>query len=86
MAKTMALDWARHGIHVNTVAPGYVATDFTAGLRQNEKLRRSIIDRTPLNRLAEPSEIADMVVFLVSDSASFVTGTVLPVDGGWTAW
>lgn len=86
MAKTMALDWARHGIHVNTVAPGYVATDLTAGLQQNEKLHRSITDRTPLNRLAEPSEIADMVVFLVSDSASFVTGTVLPVDGGWTAW
>ncbi len=86
MAKTMALDWARYDIRVNLVAPGYVATDLTTGLQQNEKLRQAITDRTPLNRFAEPAEIADMVVFLASDSSSFVTGAVLPVDGGWTAW
>lgn len=84
MAKTMALDWARHGIRVNTIAPGYVATDLTSGLQQNEGLRRSITDRTPLNRMAEPAEIADLVVFLSSDSSSFITGAVYPIDGGWT--
>jgi 3-oxoacyl-[acyl-carrier protein] reductase len=84
MAKTMALDWARYGIRVNTVAPGYVATDLTAGLRQNERLRKSLTDRTPQNRLAEPREIADIVVFLASASASFITGAAYPVDGGWT--
>lgn len=86
MAKTMALDWARHGIRVNTVAPGYVATDLTSGLQQNEGLRRAITDRTPLNRMAEPTEIADLVVFLASESSSFITGGVYPVDGGWTTW
>ena len=85
MARTMALDWARYGIRVNTVAPGYVATDLTAGLRGNERLRTSLTDRTPQNRLADPSEIADLVVFLASDSAAFVTGVVYPIDGGWTA-
>jgi len=85
MAKTMALDWARYGIRVNTVAPGYVATDLTAGLRSNERLLRSLTDRTPQRRLAEPREIADLVVFLASDSAAFVTGVVYPIDGGWTA-
>jgi NAD(P)-dependent dehydrogenase (short-subunit alcohol dehydrogenase family) len=85
MAKTMALDWARYGIRVNTVAPGYVATDLTAGLQQNERLRKSLTDRTPQNRLAEPREIADLVVFLASASASFITGAVYPVDGGWTS-
>lgn len=85
MARTMALDWARHGIRVNVVAPGYVATDLTAGLRQNEKLLNALTDNTPLKRLAEPAEIADLVVFLASDSASYATGGVYPVDGGWTA-
>jgi len=86
MARTMAVDWARYGIRVNTVAPGYVATDLTAGLQDNEKLLNAITDRTPLGRLAEPEEISDVVVFLASESSSFVTGAVYPVDGGWTAW
>lgn len=86
MARTMAVDWARYGIRVNTVAPGYVATDLTAGLQDNEKLLKAITDRTPLARLAEPKEVSDVVVFLASDSSSFVTGAVYPVDGGWTAW
>ena len=86
MARTMAVDWARYGIRVNTVAPGYVATDLTAGLQDNERLRKAITDRTPLGRLAEPKEISDVVVFLASDSSTFITGAVYPVDGGWTAW
>jgi NAD(P)-dependent dehydrogenase (short-subunit alcohol dehydrogenase family) len=86
MGKTLALDWARYGIRVNTVAPGYVATDLTSGLQQNEGLRGAITDRTPLNRMAEPAEIADLVVFLASDSSSFITGAVYPLDGGWTTW
>ena len=86
MGKTLALDWARYGIRVNTVAPGYVATDLTSGLQQNEGLRTAITDRTPLNRMAEPAEIADLVVFLASDSSSFITGAVYPLDGGWTTW
>ena len=86
MARTMAVDWARYGIRVNTVAPGYVATDLTAGLQQNEKLHQAITERTPMKRLAEPKEISDVVVFLASDSSTFITGAVYPVDGGWTAW
>jgi NAD(P)-dependent dehydrogenase (short-subunit alcohol dehydrogenase family) len=86
MSKTLSLDWARYGIRVNTVAPGYVATDLTSGLQQNEGLKKTITDRTPLNRMAEPAEIADLVVFLASDSSSFITGAVYPLDGGWTTW
>jgi NAD(P)-dependent dehydrogenase (short-subunit alcohol dehydrogenase family) len=85
MAKTMALDWARYGIRVNTVAPGYVATDLTAGLQGNARLHEAVLARTPQKRFAEPAEIADLVVFLASDSAAFVTGAVYPIDGGWTA-
>ena len=86
MSKTLSLDWARYGIRVNTVAPGYVATDLTSGLQRNEGLKKAITDRTPLNRMAEPAEIADLVVFLASDSSSFITGAVYPLDGGWTTW
>ncbi|HKH10052.1 MAG TPA: SDR family NAD(P)-dependent oxidoreductase [Rubrobacter sp.] len=86
MSKTLSLDWARYGIRVNTVAPGYVATDLTSGLQQNEGLKKAITDRTPLDRMAEPAEIADLVVFLASDSSSFITGAVYPLDGGWTTW
>jgi NAD(P)-dependent dehydrogenase (short-subunit alcohol dehydrogenase family) len=84
LTKSMALDWAPD-VRVNAIAPGYVATELTEGVRENDSLRRSIIDRTPLERFAEPEELAGPAVFLASDAASFVTGTCLSVDGGWTA-
>jgi NAD(P)-dependent dehydrogenase (short-subunit alcohol dehydrogenase family) len=84
LTKSLALDWAPD-VRVNCLAPGYVATDLTAGVRGNEELRASIVERTPLNRFADPEEIAGPAVFLASDAASYVTGTTLAVDGGWTA-
>ncbi|MFC6717262.1 SDR family NAD(P)-dependent oxidoreductase [Natrialbaceae archaeon GCM10025810] len=84
LTKSMALDWAPD-VRVNTVAPGYVSTDLVEELEANERLRQSIIDRTPLERFADPEEIAGPVVFLASDAASYVTGETLAVDGGWTA-
>jgi NAD(P)-dependent dehydrogenase (short-subunit alcohol dehydrogenase family) len=84
LTKSMALDWAPE-IRVNAIAPGYVATEFIEGAMENEKLRQSLLDRTPLERFAEPEEIAGPAVFLASDAASYVTGSVLTADGGWTA-
>ncbi|AFO58732.1 SDR family NAD(P)-dependent oxidoreductase [Natrinema sp. J7-2] len=84
LTKSMSLDWAP-AVRVNAVAPGYVSTALTADLEDDERLRRSIIDRTPLERFADPEEIAGPVVFLASDAASYVTGSVLAADGGWTA-
>jgi 3-oxoacyl-[acyl-carrier protein] reductase len=84
LTKSAAIDWAPE-VRVNAVAPGYVATDLTETLREDERLRRSIRDRTPLDRFAEPVEIAGPVAFLASDAASFVTGETLAADGGWTA-
>ncbi|GAB3419318.1 glucose 1-dehydrogenase [Haloparvum alkalitolerans] len=84
LTKSTALDWAPE-VRVNAVAPGYVATDLTETLQENERLRQSIMDRTPQNRFADPMEIAGPVVFLASDAASFVTGETLAADGGWTA-
>lgn len=84
LTRSLAIDWAP-AVRVNCVAPGYVTTELTEELVADEELQRSIRSRTPLDRFAEPAEIAGPVVFLASDAASFVTGTVLAADGGWTA-
>jgi NAD(P)-dependent dehydrogenase (short-subunit alcohol dehydrogenase family) len=84
MTRSLALDWAPDR-RVNCVAPGYVATDLTESLREDDRLRASILDRTPLARFADPEEIAGPAVFLASPAAGYVTGATLAVDGGWTA-
>ncbi|XVH30284.1 SDR family NAD(P)-dependent oxidoreductase [Haloferacaceae archaeon DSL9] len=84
LTKSMALDWAPE-VRVNAVAPGYVSTELTAELEANDRLRESILRQTPLDRFADPDEIAGPVVFLAADAASYVTGSCLAVDGGWTS-
>lgn len=84
MTKSMALDWAPD-VRVNAVAPGYVKTELTEDVYGNEDIRQSILDRTPLDRFAEPAELAGPAVFLASDAASYVTGECLAADGGWTS-
>jgi NAD(P)-dependent dehydrogenase (short-subunit alcohol dehydrogenase family) len=84
LTKSLALDWAPD-VRVNCLAPGYVATDLTEELRADDDLRRSVLERTPLDRFADPGEVAGPAVFLASDLASYATGATLAVDGGWTA-
>jgi NAD(P)-dependent dehydrogenase (short-subunit alcohol dehydrogenase family) len=87
MTKVLAIEWARSGIRVNAIAPGYVNTQLTAELVEQGRLDlAAVAKRTPFNRLATPEEIADAVLFLVSEKAAFITGQVLAVDGGWTAY
>lgn len=83
LTKSLALDWAPD-VRVNTVAPGYVETDLTSGLRERDALHQWYTDRIPLERSAQPEEIAGPVVFLSSPAASYITGACLTVDGGWT--
>jgi NAD(P)-dependent dehydrogenase (short-subunit alcohol dehydrogenase family) len=87
MTRALASEWAREGIRVNAVAPGYVRTELVAGLaRQGVIDGQAIAHRTPMGRMAEPAEIAEAIAFLASPAASYITGVVLPVDGGWTAF
>ena len=83
--RSMAIELASHKIRVNSVAPTVVETPRTAIALADESLRKLIIGRIPLGKLATPENIADAVVFLASPASAMVTGVSLPVDGGWTA-
>lgn len=85
LMRGLAVDWAADGIRVNAVAPGWVATDMTQGLQDNPRLHESLTGRVPMGRFAQPDEIADVALFLASDSARYVTGSVYSVDGGLLA-
>lgn len=85
LTKQFALTYARHGVRVNAVCPGYIHTPMIEGITGNEDGRRFLESLHPMGRLGQPEEIAAAVAFLVSDDASFITGVALPVDGGYTA-
>jgi NAD(P)-dependent dehydrogenase (short-subunit alcohol dehydrogenase family) len=85
LTKALALDWAKRGVRVNTLAPGWVDTDLTHGLLEHDKHGQRLLDRTPLGRFATPTDMAGGVVFLASGASSFMTGQSLVIDGGWGA-
>ncbi|WP_186417097.1 SDR family oxidoreductase [Bosea sp. CS1GBMeth4] len=85
LTKSLAAAWAQDGIRVNAVAPGWIATELTRPLVEDPARSAPILSRTPMNRWGEPADVGGAVLFLLSDSARFVTGTVLPVDGGYLA-
>ncbi len=85
MTQTLAFELGGSNIRVNAIAPGLVETKFASAIVQNPMLRDHVVKRTPLARHAQPPEIAGSVVYLLSDAASFTTGTTLVVDGGFTS-
>jgi len=85
LTKLMANEWAKHGITVNAVAPGYMATNNTALLRADAVRSKEILDRIPTGRWGLPEDVGGPVVFLCSAAANYVTGHILAVDGGWLA-
>lgn len=84
LTKTLAVELGPAGIRVNAIAPGLVDTKLAAAITSSPELSRMFVDRTPLGRIALPEDIAGAVVWLSSDEARYVTGQVLPVDGGYT--
>ncbi|MFQ3623518.1 MAG: SDR family oxidoreductase, partial [Acetobacteraceae bacterium] len=87
MTKVLATEWAQHGVRVNAVAPGYVETGLiAAAVRAGEIDTAPLARRTPVGRLARPDEIARAILFLLDPANDYITGHVLAVDGGWTAY
>jgi NAD(P)-dependent dehydrogenase (short-subunit alcohol dehydrogenase family) len=87
LTKVLAIEWAGQGVRVNAIAPGYVETEMVKGLAAKGMLDRERLSRrTPMGRLGLPEEVAEAAVFLASDAATFITGSVLTVDGGWMAY
>ena len=83
MTRAMAVELAQYGIRVNCLAPGFIKTNMSSlALEKDPERKKKVLSRTPLGRLGKTEEVADAALFLVSQSASFITGVVLPVDGG----
>ena len=85
LTKSLAIAWAADGIRVNAIAPGWIDTPFTEAARANDARRAAILDRSPMGRWGTPEDIVGPALFLAGDAAQFVTGAVLPVDGGYSA-
>lgn len=85
ITKALANEWGPHGVQVNAIAPGYMATDNTTALRADPDRARAILERIPAGRWGSPDDVAGAAVFLSSPAADYVNGHVLVVDGGWMA-
>lgn len=84
LTRELAAQWARRGVRVNALAPGWFPTEMTGEMFQDERSLNWMRGRTPMGRGGEPDELVGPLLFLASDASRFVTGQVLPVDGGWT--
>ncbi len=86
LTKTLAVEWGPDAIRVNAIAPGYIATGMAMeNVRLGVLPLDKVLSRTPLRRMGEPEELVPLSLYLLSDVAAFVTGTIIPVDGGWLA-
>jgi gluconate 5-dehydrogenase len=85
LTRALALDWAKLGVRVNTLAPGWVDTDLTHGLLEHDVHGKRLLEHTPMGRFATATDMVGAAVFLASDASAYMTGQSLLIDGGWTA-
>ncbi len=85
LTRTLAVEWAKYGINVNAIGPGYIATDMTAPLQADAQFSQWVLSKTPLNRWGRPEDLVGTAILLASRAGDFITGQIFYVDGGWTA-
>ena len=85
LTRSLAIAWASDGIRVNALAPGWIATELTSALTQNSERSAELVGRTPMGRWGKPDDLAGPALFLASQGAKFITGILLPVDGGYSS-
>ena len=86
LTKSIALEWAEYNINVNVLAPGFCETSYTENFKKKTDLYQFTLDRTPMGKWGEPVDIVNTCIFLASNMSKYVTGEVINVDGGWSAW
>jgi NAD(P)-dependent dehydrogenase (short-subunit alcohol dehydrogenase family) len=86
LTRSLAAEWATRKVRVNAVAPTYIETDLTRYVYEDENLMRHWLGGTPMGRMGQPDEVASVILFLASDAASLMTGSIVSVDGGYTCW
>ena len=87
LTKSLAAEWGKRGVRVNAVAPTYIETPLTSfGINENPEMYKIWLEMTPMGRVGQPDEIASVVLFLASDAASLLTGSIVVADGGYTCW
>ena len=85
LTRALASEWAPSGVNVNAIAPGYISTDLSQVLRDDQRRNPQILDRIPAGRWGTPSDVGGAAVFLASRASDYMHGVILPVDGGWLA-
>ncbi|MGD2094852.1 MAG: SDR family oxidoreductase, partial [Phycisphaerales bacterium] len=85
LTKTLAVEWAKYNINVNAIGPGYISTELTAPLKDDEDFNKWVLTNTPLGRWGRPDDLAGTAVLLASKAGDFITGQIIYVDGGWLA-
>jgi NAD(P)-dependent dehydrogenase (short-subunit alcohol dehydrogenase family) len=86
LTRSLAAEWASRGVRVNAVAPTYIVTELTQKVAEDPEIRKHWVDGTPMGRMGKPEEIASAVLFLATDAASLMTGSIVVVDGGYICW